>query len=84
MENQPVYMHEFWKSDGEDGYWGGYTEYVLSTLTYLSDEWRHNPEEALIVSRFLICVLQILIGKRRVMLTATMIFFQSIRKIRIT
>jgi len=46
MENQPVYMHEFWKSDGEDGYWGGYTEYVLSTLTYLSYEWRHNPEEA--------------------------------------
>jgi hypothetical protein len=43
MENNPVvYMHEFWRGYDEDGS----MEYVLSTLSYLSYEWRHNPEEA--------------------------------------
>jgi hypothetical protein len=44
MEKQ-FYMHEFWRGYDEDGY----MEYVLSTLTYLSYEWRHNPEEAVTV-----------------------------------
>lgn len=45
MEKQSVYMHEFWRGYDEDGY----MDYVLSTLTYLSHEWRHNPEEAVTV-----------------------------------
>lgn len=36
MEKQSVYMHEFWRGYDEDGD----MEYVLSTLTYLSYEWR--------------------------------------------
>ena len=40
--SEKLYIHCFDRDDAEDTYW---TEYVVSSRSDLSSEWRHIPEE---------------------------------------
>lgn len=39
---KPLYIHKFYRDDMEDDCW---IEYVISTSSEISSEWRHRPLE---------------------------------------